>query len=45
MAAGDDLRARIGASEVGGVMLFRPNISTPGAAGGPGGGDTGGSPE
>ena len=30
IAAGDDLRARIGASEVGGVMLFRPNISTPG---------------
>jgi beta-N-acetylhexosaminidase len=29
-AAGDDLRARIAASEVGGVMLFRPNITTPG---------------
>jgi len=29
-AADDDLRARIAASELGGVMLFRPNISTPG---------------
>src|SRR4029079_11510062 len=29
-AAGADLRARIAASEIGGVMLFRPNISTPG---------------
>ena len=26
----DELRARIAASEVGGVMIFRPNISTPG---------------
>jgi len=26
----DELRARIAASEVGGVMVFRPNISTPG---------------
>ena len=25
-----DLKARIAASEVGGVMLFRPNISDPG---------------
>ena len=29
-AADDDLRARIAVSEIGGVMLFRPNISTPG---------------
>jgi beta-N-acetylhexosaminidase len=29
-AADDDLRARIAAAEVGGVMVFRPNISTPG---------------
>ena len=29
-AASDELRARIVTSEVGGVMLFRPNISTPG---------------
>jgi len=29
-AADDELRARIAASEVGGVMLFRPNIATPG---------------
>src|ERR1043165_9047106 len=29
-AADDELRARIAASEVGGVMLFRPNISSPG---------------
>jgi len=29
-AADDELRARIAASEIGGVMLFRPNISTPG---------------
>ena len=28
--AGDELRARIAASEVGGVMLFRPNIVNPG---------------
>ena len=44
-AAGDELRARIAASEVGGVMLFRPNIASPGqlaalvadaAGGGPG---------
>src|SRR5262245_54720728 len=28
-AASDDLRARIAASEVGGVMLFRPNIANP----------------
>jgi beta-N-acetylhexosaminidase len=28
--AGDELRARIAASEVGGVMVFRPNIATPG---------------
>src|SRR4029077_9536601 len=28
--AGDELRARIAASEVGGVMLFRPNIASPG---------------
>src|SRR5437868_11162720 len=28
--AGDELRARIAASEVGGVMLFRPNIVDPG---------------
>ncbi len=29
-AAPDELRARIAASEVGGVMLFRPNIADPG---------------
>jgi beta-N-acetylhexosaminidase len=29
-AASDELRARIAASEVGGVMLFRPNIVSPG---------------
>ena len=28
--AGDELRARIAGSEVGGVMLFRPNIASPG---------------
>src|SRR6185436_17559663 len=28
--AGDDLRARIAGSEVGGVMLFRPNIASAG---------------
>jgi beta-N-acetylhexosaminidase len=28
--AGDDLRARVAASEIGGVMLFRPNIGSPG---------------
>jgi beta-N-acetylhexosaminidase len=28
--AGDELRARIAASEVGGVMVFRPNIASPG---------------
>ena len=28
--ADDELRARIAASEVGGVMLFRPNIAGPG---------------
>ena len=28
--ADDDLRARIAACEVGGVMIFRPNIATPG---------------
>src|SRR5580765_812829 len=29
-AASDELRARIAASEVGGVMIFRPNITSPG---------------
>src|SRR5262245_51929320 len=29
-AASDELRARIAASEVGGVMIFRPNIASPG---------------
>jgi len=29
-AAGAELCARVAASEIGGVMLFRPNISTPG---------------
>jgi len=29
-AAPEDLRARIAASEVGGVMIFRPNITSPG---------------
>ena len=29
-AAPDDLLARIAAGEVGGVMLFRPNIASPG---------------
>jgi beta-N-acetylhexosaminidase len=29
-AADDELRARIAACEVGGVMIFRPNIATPG---------------
>jgi beta-N-acetylhexosaminidase len=29
-AASDELRARIAASEVGGVMLFRPNVASPG---------------
>src|SRR6185295_18311959 len=28
--ADDELRARIAASEIGGVMVFRPNIATPG---------------
>ena len=28
--ASEELRARIGASEVGGVMIFRPNITSPG---------------
>src|SRR6478672_594173 len=31
--AGEDLRARIAASEVGGVMLFRPNITSPAQVG------------
>src|SRR4029079_1300060 len=31
--ADDELRARIAASEVGGVMLFRPNIAGPGQLG------------
>ncbi len=40
-AAPADLLARIAAGEVGGVMLFRPNIAVPGAGGGAGGGAAG----